>query len=68
MAALFPYRQARSWALISFVALTAGILSSCGPSVRIFSDVDDTGRFELYTTYNFLGFSEGNQKTIPDMS
>ena len=43
------------------------MLSGCGPTINIFSDVDDTGRFEQYKTYNFQEFSEGNKKTITGM-
>lgn len=39
----------------------------CGPTVRLFSDIDKAASFDRYTTYNFLDFSEGNQKTIPGM-
>jgi hypothetical protein len=45
--------------IISLVAL-----AGCGAPVRIFSDIDNTGNFEQYRTYNFLDFTEGNQKTI----
>ena len=43
------------------------ILSGCGASVRVFSDVDDSGRFAQYTTYSFLDFTDGNKKTITEM-
>lgn len=43
------------------------LFSGCSSSVRIFTDVDETARFEKYATYNFLEFSEGNKKTIPEM-
>jgi len=43
------------------------ILSGCGSSVRIYSDIDDNGRFDQYATYDFLEFSEGNKKTISGM-
>ncbi|MCK5134375.1 MAG: DUF4136 domain-containing protein [Bacteroidales bacterium] len=43
------------------------ILSGCGPSVRVFSDIDDSGRFEQYATYSFLDFTDGNKKTITGM-
>lgn len=40
------------------------LLSGCGPSIRLYSDMDDSARFEQYTTYSFLEFSEGNLKTV----
>lgn len=43
------------------------LLSACAPSVRLYSDVDDTATFDQYTTYSFLDFSEGNKKTITGM-
>ena len=43
------------------------ILSACGPSVRLYTDMDDTATFDQYTSYNFLDFSEGNKKTITGM-
>ena len=52
---------------ILFLSVSMAILSGCGPSVRIFADLDDSGTFEQYTTYNFLDFTEGNQKTINGM-
>ena len=42
-------------------------LAGCGAPVRIFSDVDKSGTFEQYATYNFLDFTEGNKKTITGM-
>lgn len=50
---------------ISVVGLL--LLSACGPSVRLYSDVDDTASFEQYRTYSFIDFSEGNKKTISGM-
>lgn len=47
--------------------LTMVVLSACGPSVRLYSDIDDTATFDQYTSYNFLDFSEGNKKTITSM-
>jgi hypothetical protein len=35
--------------------------------VRIYSDVDEEGRFTAYKTYSFLEFTEGNKKTITGM-
>ena len=51
--------------LISLVA--ALLLSACGSSVRIYSDMDPSGRFDLYRTYSFMEFTEGNLETIPQM-
>ena len=53
--------------LIFFTLLSLGLLWGCGTPVRIFSDVDDSGTFDEYTTYNFLDFTEGNKKTITGM-
>jgi len=47
--------------------LSLVILSGCGSSVRIYSDIDESGRFGQYTTYDFLEYSEGNRKTISGM-
>jgi len=43
------------------------MLSGCGASVRVFTDVDDSAAFNSYTTYNFLDFTEGNKNTITGM-
>ncbi len=43
------------------------VLSACGSSVRLYSDIDDSATFDQYTTYSFMEFSEGNKKTITDM-
>lgn len=53
--------------IIPLSILAIMLLSACGPSVRLYSDVDDTATFDQYTTYNFLDFSEGNRKTITGM-
>lgn len=42
-------------------------LSACGPSMRLYSDMDETATFDQYNTYSFIDFSEGNQKTITGM-
>ena len=47
--------------------LTMLVLSGCGPSMSLYSDIDDTATFDQYTSYNFLDFSEGNKKTITGM-
>ena len=49
------------------MALSLILFTGCGSSVRVFSDIADTGNFEQYDTYTFLAFTEGNQKTIPGM-
>lgn len=52
---------------ILFLSVSMVILSGCGPSIRIFADLDDSGTFDQYTTYSFMEFTEGNQKTITGM-
>lgn len=47
--------------------LAVVMLSGCGSTMRIYSDLDEEGRFGDYATYSFMDFSEGNQKTIPGM-
>lgn len=47
--------------------LTVVMLSGCGASLRIYSDLDDAGRFGQYATYSFLDFTDGNKKTITGM-
>ena len=47
--------------------VSAGFLTGCVAPYRIFSDVDNSGAFESYATYNFLDFTEGNRKTITGM-
>lgn len=47
--------------------LTSLILQGCGASIKIYSDVDNEGRFSQYKTYSFLEFTEGNIKTITEM-
>ena len=54
-------------AFIPFLVASLVLLTGCGASVRVFTDIEDTGNFEQYTTYNFLDFTEGNKKTIPQM-
>lgn len=49
------------------VILTSVFLLGCGSSIKIYSDVDEEGRFNQYKTYSFLEFTEGNKKTITDM-
>lgn len=51
--------------LLTFLSMV--ILSACGSSVRIYSDIDNEGKFDQYASYNFLEFSEGNRKTISGM-
>jgi hypothetical protein len=43
------------------------LFSGCGAAVRLYTDVDDSGRFDEYATYSFLEFSEGNKETITGM-
>jgi hypothetical protein len=43
------------------------MLTGCGASVRVFSDIDDTGRFDQYSSYSFMDFTDGNKKTITGM-
>jgi hypothetical protein len=47
--------------------LSMVLLFGCGPSIRLYSDIDDSARFDQYNTYSFLEFSEGNIKTINGM-
>ena len=42
-------------------------LNGCGTSLRVFSDIDDSGQFEQYSTYSFMDFSDGNKETISGM-
>jgi len=53
--------------IIVLIALSLTLLSACGPSTRIYYDVDESAPFEQYASYNFLDFSEGNKKTITGM-
>jgi hypothetical protein len=50
---------------LGFFALV--FLSACGPSTRIYSDIDDSAAFDQYASYNFMDFSEGNKKTVTGM-
>ena len=49
------------------VFIVSVLLSACGPSVRLYSDIDDSATFDQYTSYNFMDFSEGNKETITGM-
>jgi len=53
--------------IIPLWILSMVLLSACGPSVRIYTDIDDSATFDQYTTYDFLDFSEGNKQTITGM-
>ena len=53
--------------IIPLCILTMVVLSACGPSWSLYSDIDDTASFDQYSTYNFLDFTEGNKKTITGM-
>jgi hypothetical protein len=57
--------MARKGIPLLFFALI--LLSACGPSLRVYTDIDDTAAFDQFTTYNFLDFTEGNKKTITGM-
>jgi uncharacterized protein YceK len=52
--------------LVLWFAVIA-LFSGCGSSIRIYSDIDDSGHFAAYTSYSFLDFTDGNKKTIPGM-
>jgi len=43
------------------------LLSGCGASIRLYSDIDESATFDQYTSYSFMDFSEGNKKTITGM-
>jgi len=43
------------------------LLSACSPSVQLYTDIDETAKFDNFTSYNFLAFSEGNKTTITGM-
>ena len=49
------------------VFILSVLLSACGSSVSIYSDIDDSATFDQYTSYNFMDFSEGNKETITGM-
>lgn len=53
--------------VLFLVVASVGILSSCSPSVRIYSDMESTAPFPSYKTYTFLDFTDGNKKTITGM-
>jgi hypothetical protein len=51
---LFPSYKLKPTAWIILLgAIFLGILSGCGPSVRIHTDQDDSARFDQYVTYSF---------------
>ncbi len=52
--------------LILWLAVVA-LASGCGSTVRIYSDTDQSGQFNTYTSYSFLDYTDGNKKTIPGM-
>ena len=52
---------------IILALIFVGILTSCTPSLRIYSDLEDTAPFQSYQTYTFLDFTDGNKKTITGM-
>jgi hypothetical protein len=43
------------------------LLASCGKQVAIYTDSVQEARWDEYKTYQFLDFTEGNQKTITGM-
>jgi hypothetical protein len=43
------------------------LLSGCGSSLQVYSDMDQSGSFDQYATYSFLDYTEGNKKTINGM-
>lgn len=53
--------------LIAPIIFSLLFLTGCGASVRVYSDIDDSGRFDQYSTYSFMDFSDGNKKTITGM-
>lgn len=53
--------------LVPMWILLTLLLSGCGASIKIYSDVDDLASFDQYTTYSFLEFSEGNLNTVTGM-
>ena len=52
---------------IPILILALVVLSGCGSSMRIYSDMDEEGKFSQYSTYSFMDFSDGNKKTITGM-
>jgi len=67
MALLSPYNLKSTTWIILLGAISLGFLSGCGPSVKIYTDKDDSARFDQYATYSFLDFTEGNKKTISEI-
>lgn len=53
--------------LIFLAVLSLGLLTGCGASLKIYNDIDESGSFDSYASYNFLEFTDGNKKTITDM-
>jgi hypothetical protein len=53
--------------LIFSSILALGLIAGCGAPMRIYSDMDESGTFESYSTYSFMDFTDGNKKTIPGM-
>ena len=67
MALLTPYKLKPTTWIILLGAISLGFLSGCGPSVRIYTDKDESARFDQYASYSFLDFTEGNKKTISEI-
>lgn len=55
-----------AWIILLGV-ISLGFLSGCGASVRIYSDKDESARFDQYATYSFLDFTEGNKETVSEI-
>jgi len=51
------------------LAILAGalVMMSCGPAVRIYTDIEVSAPFSSYKTYSFLDFTDGNKKTVTGM-
>lgn len=43
------------------------LLSGCGASLKIYSDLDQSTSFNQFGTYSFLDYTEGNKETITGM-
>ena len=49
---------------IPILIFALALFSGCGSSMRIYSDLDEAGKFSQYSTYSFMDFTDGNKKTI----
>ena len=52
---------------IPILIFALALFSGCGSSMRIYSDLDEAGKFSQYSTYSFMDFTDGNKKTITGM-